>query len=165
MIPVMLLKDYPTLLGGGGNKAMCEHELDVINNSLVDYDDGYESDNEIDEVEIGSNNFELNEIRQMMLAQQQEISRLRVQLAQHNLRPLGIGVSPAHVNQPAASEISNADPVIPENPIAHEVPIIIEALAIPPAPPARTPEELYDKFRYMEALEFEGSMNPIEADN
>ncbi|GMN33782.1 hypothetical protein TIFTF001_041954 [Ficus carica] len=72
-------------------------------------------------------------------------------------------VPPAPVNQPVASKILNADPVIPENPMAPEVPIA--PLAVPPTPLVRTPEELYDKFRRMKALEFEGSTNPIEADN
>ncbi|GMN62720.1 hypothetical protein TIFTF001_031793 [Ficus carica] len=45
---------------GGDNKAMCKHELDVINNNLVDYDNGYESDNEINKLEISNNNFEVD---------------------------------------------------------------------------------------------------------
>ncbi|GMN23867.1 hypothetical protein TIFTF001_047595 [Ficus carica] len=72
-------------------------------------------------------------------------------------------VPPAPVNQPAAPEIPDVDPVIPENPIAPEVPVA--PVAVPPAPLIRTLEELYDKFRRMKALEFEGSTNPIEADN
>ncbi|GMN57678.1 hypothetical protein TIFTF001_026779 [Ficus carica] len=52
---------------------------------------------------------------------------------------------PAPVNQPAAPEIPDVDPVIPENPIAPEVPVAL--VAVPPAPLARTPEELYEKFR------------------
>ena len=39
---------------------MREYELDVTNNNLVDYDNSYESDDEVDEVAIGSNNFEVN---------------------------------------------------------------------------------------------------------
>ena len=50
-----------------------------------------------------------------------------------------------------------------ENPVAPEVPVA--PAAIPPVPLAQTPEELYDKFRRMKAPEFEGSANPIEADN
>ncbi|GMN58711.1 hypothetical protein TIFTF001_027819 [Ficus carica] len=69
----------------------------------------------------------------------------------------------APVNQPAAPEIPDVDPVIPENPIAPEVPVA--PIAVPPAPLIRTLEELYDKFRCMKAPEFEGSTNPIEADN
>ncbi|GMN23681.1 hypothetical protein TIFTF001_047582 [Ficus carica] len=53
--------------------------------------------------------------------------------------------------------------MIPENPIFPEVPMA--HAAVPPAPPVRTPEELYDKFRRMKAPKFEGSTNPIEADN
>nr|GMN29265.1 hypothetical protein TIFTF001_049511 [Ficus carica] len=106
---------------------------------------------------------QLNELRQMMLAQQQEIGGLRAQLAQQNQGPPDAEVPPAPVNQPAAPEIPDADPVIPENPIAPEVPVV--PVAVPPAPLVRTPEELYDRFRRMKAPEFEGSTNPIEADN
>ncbi|GMN65191.1 hypothetical protein TIFTF001_034265 [Ficus carica] len=55
-----------------------------------------------------------------MLAQQQEIGGLRAQLAQSNQGPPDAGVPPAPVNQPVAPKIPNADPVIPENPIAFE---------------------------------------------
>ncbi|GMN54148.1 hypothetical protein TIFTF001_023283 [Ficus carica] len=96
----------------------------------------------------------MNELRQMMLAQQQEIGGLRAQLAQQNQGPPDAGVPPAPVNQPAALEIPDVDPVIPENPIAPEVPVAL--VAVPPAPLARTPEELFDKFRRMKAPEFEG---------
>ena len=96
---------------------------------------------------------QLNELRQMMLAQQQEIGGLRAQLAQQNQGPPDAEVPPAPVNQPAA----------PENPIAPEVPVA--PIAVPPVPLVRTPEEVYDKFRRMKAPEFEGSTNPIEADN
>ncbi|GMN65050.1 hypothetical protein TIFTF001_034114 [Ficus carica] len=106
---------------------------------------------------------QMNELRQMMLAQQQEIGGLKAQLAQQNQGPPDAGVPPAPVNQPAAPEIPDVDPVNPENPIAPEVPVA--PVAVPPAPLARTPEELYDKFRRMKAPEFEGSTNPIEADN
>ncbi|GMN34272.1 hypothetical protein TIFTF001_048342 [Ficus carica] len=106
---------------------------------------------------------QLNELRQMMLAQQQEIGGLRAQLAQQNQGPPDAEVPPAPVNQPAAPEIPDVDPVIPENPIAPEVPVV--PVAVPPAPRVRTPEELYDSFRRMKAPEFEGSTNPIEADN
>ena len=106
---------------------------------------------------------QLNELRQMMLAQQQEIGGLRAQLTQQNREPPDAEVLPALVNQPAAPEIPNADPVILKNPIAPEVPVM--PLAVPPAPLVRTPEELYDKFRRMRAPEFEGSTNPIETDN
>ncbi|GMN66860.1 hypothetical protein TIFTF001_035922 [Ficus carica] len=106
---------------------------------------------------------QLNELRQMMLAQQQEIGGLRAQLAQQNQGPPGAEVPPAPVNQPAAPEIPDVDPVIPENPIAPEVPVV--PVAVPLAPLVRTPEELYDRFRRMKAPEFEGSTNPIEADN
>ncbi|GMN68885.1 hypothetical protein TIFTF001_037937 [Ficus carica] len=85
---------------------------------------------------------QMNELRQMMLAQQQEI---------------------APVNQPAAPETPDVYPVIPENPIAPEVPMA--HVAVPLVPLVRAPEELYDKFRCMKAPEFEGSTNPIEADN
>ncbi|GMN65426.1 hypothetical protein TIFTF001_034499 [Ficus carica] len=96
---------------------------------------------------------QLNELRQMMLTQQQEIGGLRAQLAQQNQGPPDARVPPAQVNQPAAPEIPDADPVIPENPIAPEVPVV--PVAIPPAPRVRTPEELYDSFRRMKAPEFE----------
>ncbi|GMN36414.1 hypothetical protein TIFTF001_042433 [Ficus carica] len=98
----------------------------------------------------------LNELRQMMLAQQQEIGGLRAQLAQQNQGPPDARVPPAPVNRPTAPEIPDADPVIPENPIAPEVPVA--RVAVPPAPRVRTPEELYDSFRRMKAPEFEGSM-------
>ena len=74
---------------------------------------------------------QLNEIRQMMLAQQQEIGGLRAQLAQQNQGPPNVGVPPAPVNQPAAPEIPDADPVIPENPMAAEIPVMVEPLAVP----------------------------------
>ncbi|GMN47568.1 hypothetical protein TIFTF001_016745 [Ficus carica] len=53
--------------------------------------------------------------------------------------------------------------MIPENPIALEIPVA--PVAVPPAPLVRTSEELYDRFRHMKAPEFERSTNPIEADN
>ncbi|GMN19318.1 hypothetical protein TIFTF001_046938 [Ficus carica] len=56
---------------------------------------------------------QLNELRQMMLAQQQEIGGLRAQMAQQNRGPLDAEVPPAPVNQPTAPEIPNADPMIP----------------------------------------------------
>ncbi|GMN63718.1 hypothetical protein TIFTF001_032805 [Ficus carica] len=69
----------------------------------------------------------------------------------------------APVNQPTAPKIPDVDPVITENPIAPEIPVA--PVSVPPAPLVRTPEELYDRFRRMKAPEFEGSTNPIEADN
>ncbi|GMN65129.1 hypothetical protein TIFTF001_034198 [Ficus carica] len=53
---------------------------------------------------------QLNELRQMMLAQQQEIGGLRAQLAQRNQGPPDVEVPPAPVNQPAAPEIPDVDP-------------------------------------------------------
>ncbi|GMN64648.1 hypothetical protein TIFTF001_033704 [Ficus carica] len=106
---------------------------------------------------------QLNELRQMMLAQQQEIGGLRAQLAQQNRGPPDAEVPPAPVNQPTTPKIPDVDPVIPENPIAPEIPVA--PVAVPPAPLVRTPEELYDRFRRMKAPEFEGSTNPIEPDN
>ncbi|GMN73418.1 hypothetical protein TIFTF001_055338, partial [Ficus carica] len=53
---------------------------------------------------------QLNELRQMMLAQQQEIGGLRAQLAQQNHGPPDAEVPPAPVNQPAAPEIPDVDP-------------------------------------------------------
>jgi hypothetical protein len=106
---------------------------------------------------------QLNELRQMMLAQQQEIGGLRAQIAQQNQGPPDAGVPPAQVNQPAAPEVPHVDPVIPENPIGLEIPVA--PAAVPPAPLVRAPEELYDRFRRMKAPEFEGSTNPIDADN
>ncbi|GMN59342.1 hypothetical protein TIFTF001_028423 [Ficus carica] len=87
----------------------------------------------------------------------------RMAQTQDNQGPPNAGVPPASVNQPAAPEIPNVDPVIQENPIAPEVPIT--PVAVPPAPLVRTQEELYDKFQHMKAPKFEGSTNPIEADN
>ncbi|GMN27164.1 hypothetical protein TIFTF001_046120 [Ficus carica] len=75
---------------------------------------------------------QMNELRQMMLAQQQEIGGLRAQLAQQNQGPPDARVPPAPVNQPAAPEIPDFDPVIPENPIAPEVPVA--PIAVPPSP-------------------------------
>ncbi|GMN22189.1 hypothetical protein TIFTF001_048972 [Ficus carica] len=92
-----------------------------------------------------------------------EIGGLKAQLAQQNQGPPDARVPPAPVNQPAAPEIPDADPMIPENPIFPEVPKAL--VAVPPAPPVRTPKELYDKFRRMKAPEFEESTNLIEADN
>ncbi|GMN62721.1 hypothetical protein TIFTF001_031791 [Ficus carica] len=86
-------------------------------------------------------------------------------MAQQNQRSPGIGVLPAPVNQSATPEIPNAYLVISENPIASEVPVIDESLAILPTPPVRTLKELYDKFRRMKALEFKGLTNLIKADN
>ena len=87
---------------------------------------------------------QMNELRQMMLAQQQEIGALRAQLAQQNQGPPDARVPPVPENQPAAPEIPDVDPVIPENPMAPEVPVA--PVAVPPAPLVQTPEELYDKF-------------------
>ncbi|GMN65653.1 hypothetical protein TIFTF001_034723 [Ficus carica] len=94
---------------------------------------------------------QLNKLRQMMLAQQQEIGGLRAQLAQQNQGPPDAGVPPAPVNQPVAPEIPNADPVIPENPIAPEVPVV--PLVVPRAPLIRrdvsqmTWEDFVDEFK------------------
>ena len=102
---------------------------------------------------------QLNELRQMMLAQQQEIGRLRAQLAQQNQA----GVPPAPVNPPVAPEVPPAEPAVPENSVEPEEPIA-PAVA-PPAPQFRTTAELYNQFRRMQAPEFGGSADPIEADN
>ncbi|GMN59993.1 hypothetical protein TIFTF001_029076 [Ficus carica] len=96
---------------------------------------------------------QLNELRQMMLAQQQEIGGLRAQLAQQNQGPPDAEVPPAPVNQPAAPEIPDVDPVIPENPIAPEIPVA--PVAIPPAPLVKyfntevmeAQQDEFDKFR------------------
>ncbi|GMN67957.1 hypothetical protein TIFTF001_037013 [Ficus carica] len=64
---------------------------------------------------------QMNELRQMMLAQQQEIGGFRAQLAQQNQGPPDARVPPAPVNQPAAPKIPDVDPMIPENPIAPEM--------------------------------------------
>ncbi|GMN33810.1 hypothetical protein TIFTF001_041957 [Ficus carica] len=143
---------------GGSNKVMYEHDEKFhtflnamimyscyegdMNNSMMDSDTTMPPRRGMAQTLDVDLAAQQNELRQMMLAQQQEI---------------------APVNQPVASKILNADPVIPENPMAPEVPIA--PLAVPPTPLVRTPEELYDKFRRMKALEFEGSTNPIEADN
>ncbi|GMN51153.1 hypothetical protein TIFTF001_020304 [Ficus carica] len=79
---------------------------------------------------------QLNELRQMMLAQQQEIGGLRAQLAQQNQGPPDAEIPPAPVNQPTAPKIPDVDPVIPENPIAPE--ISVAPVAVPPAPLVRT---------------------------
>ncbi|GMN25411.1 hypothetical protein TIFTF001_040705 [Ficus carica] len=63
----------------------------------------------------------MNELRQMMLAQQQKIGGLRAQLAQQNQGPPDARVPPAPMNQPASPEIPDVDPVIPENPKAPEI--------------------------------------------
>ena len=100
---------------------------------------------------------QLNELRQMMIAQQQEIGGLRAQIAQQNQG------QPAQAPQPAAPEIPEDEPMAPEHPEVPEEPIA-PAVA-PPAPAFRTIAELYNQFRRMKAPEFEGSSDPIEADN
>ena len=87
---------------------------------------------------------QLNELRQMMLAQQQEIGGLRAQLAQQNQRPPDAGVPPAPVNQPVAQEVPQEEPAVPENPVAPEEPIA--PADAPPAPAFRTTAELYNQF-------------------
>ncbi|GMN72339.1 hypothetical protein TIFTF001_055614, partial [Ficus carica] len=62
----------------------------------------------IQEVDLAA---QLNELRQMMLAQQQEIGGLRAQLAQRNQGPPDVEVPPAPVNRPAAPEIPDVDPM------------------------------------------------------
>ncbi|GMN28950.1 hypothetical protein TIFTF001_049486 [Ficus carica] len=66
----------------------------------------------IQEVDLAA---QLNELRQMMLAQQQEIGGLRAQLAQRNQGPPDVEVPPAPVNRPAAPEIPDVDPGRTEN--------------------------------------------------
>ncbi|GMN28791.1 hypothetical protein TIFTF001_046271 [Ficus carica] len=53
---------------------------------------------------------QMNELRQMMLAQQQEIGGLRAQLAQQNQELPDARVPPAPVNQPTAPKIPDVDP-------------------------------------------------------
>ncbi|GMN74374.1 hypothetical protein TIFTF001_052362 [Ficus carica] len=102
-----------------------------------------------------------------LLEQQQETNRLREQLAQMNQRPQ-VGEVPPPVHQtPPAYQVP---PVVPPAPEAQ--PEIPRNAEIPMAPvggqvhvqPVRE-DLLYERFRRMKAPEFEGTTDPIAADN
>ena len=90
-----------------------------------------------------------------MQEQQQETNQLREHVAQLN-------------QVPRANEVPPQDDPIP--PAAPQVPEVPQGIPLAPGgiqanPPLVRKDLLYERFRRMKAPEFEGTTNPIEADN
>ncbi|GMN31454.1 hypothetical protein TIFTF001_050737 [Ficus carica] len=96
-------------------------------------------------------------LQRQLLEQQQETNRLREQLAQLNQRP--------HVNEvpPPADQVPPVAPPVPDIPRNDGIPIAPAGIPVD-LPPVRE-DLLYERFRRMKAPEFEGTMDPIAADN
>ncbi|GMN30754.1 hypothetical protein TIFTF001_046452 [Ficus carica] len=96
-------------------------------------------------------------LQRQLLEQQQETNRLREQLAQLNQRPL--------VNEvpPPADQVPPVAPPVPDIPRNDGIPIASAGVPVD-LPPVRE-ELLYERFRRMKAPEFDGTMDPIAADN
>ncbi|GMN26834.1 hypothetical protein TIFTF001_044047 [Ficus carica] len=103
-------------------------------------------------------------LQRQLLEQQQETNRLREQLANLNQMPHA-GEVPSGNNAvpPVAPPAPEGNQGIPQNlkvPIAPAAPVGMQAI-----PPMAREDLLYERFRRMKAPEFEGLMDPIEADN
>ena len=96
-------------------------------------------------------------LQRQLLEQQQETNRLREQLAQLNQRP--------QVNEvpPPADQVPPVAPPVPDIPRNDGIPIAPAGVPVD-LPPVRE-DLLYERFRRMKAPEFEGTMDPIAADN
>ncbi|GMN70111.1 hypothetical protein TIFTF001_039153 [Ficus carica] len=100
-------------------------------------------------------------LQQQLLQQQEETNRLREQIARLNQVP--------HANE-IPPQGNPAPPVVPQVPeVRQEVPRNFEVPLAPAGmqanPPIVRENLLYELFRRMKAPEFEGLMDPIEADN
>ncbi|GMN65398.1 hypothetical protein TIFTF001_034461 [Ficus carica] len=100
-------------------------------------------------------------LQQQLLEQQQETNRLREQIAQLNQIPRANVVPPQENPVP---------PVVPQVPEVHqEIPrnagVPLAPARVQVNPPLIKEDLLYERFRQMKAPEFEGPMDPIEADN
>ncbi|GMN30236.1 hypothetical protein TIFTF001_047995 [Ficus carica] len=100
-------------------------------------------------------------LQQQLLQQQEEMNRLREQIARLNQVPRANEIPP---------QDNPAPPVVPQVPeVRQEVPRNFEVPLAPAgmqANPTVVREDLlYERFRRMKAPEFEGLMDPIEADN
>ncbi|GMN24924.1 hypothetical protein TIFTF001_043832 [Ficus carica] len=96
-------------------------------------------------------------LQRQLLEQQQETNRLREQLAQLNQRP--------QVNEvpPPADQVPPVAPPVPDIPRNDGIPIA--PAGVPVDLPSVREDLLYERFRRMKAPEFEGTMDPIAADN
>ncbi|GMN29795.1 hypothetical protein TIFTF001_047960 [Ficus carica] len=96
-------------------------------------------------------------LQRQLLEQQQETNRLREQLAQLNQRP--------QVNEvpPPADQVPPVAPPVPDIPRNDGIPIAPAGVPVD-LPPVRE-DLLYERFRRMKTPEFEGTMDPIAADN
>ncbi|GMN47676.1 hypothetical protein TIFTF001_016847 [Ficus carica] len=100
-------------------------------------------------------------LQQQLLEQQQETNRLREQIAQLNQMPRANFVPPQENPVP---------PVVPQVPEVHqEIPrnaeVPLAPVGIQTNPPWVREDLLYKRLRRMKAPEFEGTADPIEADN
>ncbi|GMN65136.1 hypothetical protein TIFTF001_034208 [Ficus carica] len=104
------------------------------------------------------------DLQRQLLEQQQEKNRLREQLANLNWMPHAGEVPPGNnAVPPVAPPAPEGNQGIPRNPevlIAPVAPAGMQAV-----PPMVREDVLYERFRRMKAPEFEGLMDPIEADN
>ncbi|GMN32714.1 hypothetical protein TIFTF001_046633 [Ficus carica] len=100
-------------------------------------------------------------LQQQLLQQQEETNRLREQIARLNKMPRANEIPPRD---------NPAPPVVPQVPeVRQEVPWNFEVPLAPAGMQANLPvvreDLLYERFRRTKAPEFEGLMDPIEADN
>ena len=100
-------------------------------------------------------------LQRQLLEQQQETNRLREQVARLNQIPRANEV-PLQDNPvpPVAPQVPGVRQGIPQN---VEVPLVPEG--IQENPPLVREDLLFEQFRRMKAPEFEGTTDPLEADN
>ncbi|GMN22021.1 hypothetical protein TIFTF001_045591 [Ficus carica] len=100
-------------------------------------------------------------LQRQLLEQQQETNRLREQIAQMNQRPQVNEVPPpVHQVPPAVPQVPEVQPEIPRN---AEILMALVGGQVNLQPVRE--DLLYERFRHMKALEFEGPTDSIAADN
>ncbi len=107
---------------------------------------------------------QMMEMRQLLLAQQQEMNALREQLARQNQVPPVEGEL-AHGNAPVPEDpLAAGDQNVQGLPPAPIAPIVVERQNLQAVDDGRW-VSILERFRRMKAPEFNGSTDPIEADN
>ncbi|GMN21605.1 hypothetical protein TIFTF001_040066 [Ficus carica] len=106
-------------------------------------------------------------LQRQLLEQQQEMNRLREQIAQINQRPQVDEVPPPVHQAPPAYQVPPVVPPVPE--VQPEIPRNAEISMAPVGGQANVQpireDLLYERFRRMKAPEFEGPTDPIAVDN
>ncbi|GMN21683.1 hypothetical protein TIFTF001_040088 [Ficus carica] len=100
-------------------------------------------------------------LQRQMLEQQQETNRLREQIARLNQVP--------HANEVPLQD-NHVPPVAPQVPgvrkgVSRNLEVSLAPIGIQANPPLVREDLLFERFRRMKAPEFEGTTDPIEADN